>query len=59
MQQLEGFVAARKDNLVCKLQKSIYGIKQSSRSSNICFDQAVKSFSFIQNPDEPCVYKKS
>ena len=28
-------------------------------SWNILFDQAVKSFGFTQNPDEPCVYKKS
>ena len=59
MQQPEGFVVGRKDNLVCKLQKSIYGLKQTSKSQNIRFDQAVKSFGFTQNPDEPCVYKKS
>ena len=27
MQQPEGFVADRKDSLVCKLQKSIYRLK--------------------------------
>ena len=27
MQQLESFVAGRKDNLICMLQKSIYGLK--------------------------------
>ena len=47
MQQPEGFVASRKGNLVCKLQKSIYGLKQASRSWNIRFDQAVKSFGFL------------
>ena len=59
MQQPEGFVAYRNDNLVCKLQKSIYGLKQASRGWNIRFDQAVKSFGFTQNLDEPCIYKKS
>ena len=58
MQQSEGFIADRKDNLAYKLQKSIYGLKQASRSWNIRFDQAVKSFGFLQNSDEPCVYKK-
>ena len=43
---------------MCKLQKFIYGLKQASRSWNIKFDQSVKSFGFVQSPDEPCVYKK-
>ena len=43
---------------MCKLQKSIYGLKQASRSWNIKFDLSVKSFGFIQCPDEPCVYKR-
>ena len=56
--QPEGFVS--KDNIhkVCKLNRSIYGLKQASRSWNIRFDDAVKSFGFTQNMDEPCVYKK-
>ena len=45
------------ENKVCKLLKSIYGIKQASRSWNIRFDQAVKTYGFEQNVDEPCVYK--
>ena len=38
--------------------RSIYGLKQASRSRNICFDEAIKSFGFSQNMDEPCVNKK-
>ena len=59
MVQPEGFVAKGQEKKVCKLQKSIYGLKQASRSQNIKFDQSVKSFGFVQSPDEPCVYKKS
>ena len=47
MRQLEGFIAGGKDNLVCKLQRSIYGLKQASRSWNIRFDHAIKLFDFI------------
>ncbi|KAK4848667.1 hypothetical protein QYF36_015851 [Acer negundo] len=58
MMQPEGFIEKGQVDKVCKLQKSIYGLKQASRSWNIRFDQAVKGFGFIQNPDEPCVYKR-
>ena len=33
-------------------------MKQASRSWNIRFDTAIKSYGFDQNVDEPCVYKK-
>ena len=59
MVQPEGFIAKGEENKVCKLQKSIYGPKQTSRSWNIKFDQSVKSFGFIHCPDEPCLYKRS
>ena len=57
MTQPEGFTS-KDSNQVCKLQKSIYGLKQASRSQNICFNEAIKSYGFIQNEDEPCVYEK-
>ena len=44
---------------VCKLQNSIYGLKQASRSWNIQFDETIKEFDFSQNPDKACVYKVS
>ena len=34
-------------------------MKQASRSWNLRFDEAVKDFGFIRNPDEPSIYKKS
>src|SRR5262249_10820960 len=43
---------------VCKLQRSIYGLKKASWSWNLCFDEAVKEFGFVKNENEPCVYKK-
>ena len=58
MMQLEGFMAKNQEHMVYKLKRSIYGLKQASRSWNIRFDQAIKSFGFEQNLDEPCVYKR-
>ena len=58
MVQPEGFVAQGQEQKVCKLQRSIYGLKQASRSWNIRFDTTIKSYNFEQNIDEPCVYKR-
>ena len=57
MEQPEDFVAKDEEKKVCKLQRSIYGLKPVSRSSNIRFDEAIKYYGFVQNLDEPCVYK--
>ena len=58
MIQPEGFMAPEDAGKVCKLKRSIYGLKQTSRSWNLRFDEVVKSFGFIQNGEEACVYKK-
>ena len=59
MIQPEGFVDPKNARKICKLQKSIYGLKQASRSWNIRFDEVVKGFGFIKNEEEPCVYKRA
>jgi hypothetical protein len=58
MVQPEGFVDPKDANKVCKLQRSIYVLKQASRSWNLCFDEVIKGFGFIQNTKETCIYKK-
>ena len=58
MMQPEGFVDPSNAGKICKLRKSIYGLKQASRSWNIHFDEVVKEFDFIKNEEEACVYKK-
>ncbi|GJY46641.1 retrotransposon protein, putative, ty1-copia subclass [Tanacetum coccineum] len=57
--QHEAFVDPKHSNKVCKLQRSIYGLKQASRSWNKRFDVEIKKIGFTQNPDEPCVYLKA
>ncbi|GJZ01612.1 retrotransposon protein, putative, ty1-copia subclass [Tanacetum coccineum] len=59
MVQPEGFVDPKHPNKVCKLQRSIYGLKQASRSWNKIFDVKIKKIGFTQNPDESCVYLKA
>ncbi|KAL4355052.1 hypothetical protein GQ457_06G010570 [Hibiscus cannabinus] len=54
----KGFVTPENAGKVCKLERSIYGLKQASRSWNLRFNDAIKEFGFIRNEDEPCVYKK-
>ena len=58
MMQPKGFVDPKDANKVCKLQRSIYGLKQASRSWNQRFDKVIKSFGFIQTYGEACIYKK-
>ncbi|GJR80951.1 retrotransposon protein, putative, ty1-copia subclass [Tanacetum coccineum] len=59
MVQPEGFIDPKHPRKVCKLQRSIYGLKQASRSWNKRFDEEIKRFGFTQNLDEPCVYQKA
>ena len=58
MMQPDGFMEKGQERMLYKLKRSIYGLKQASRSWNTRFDQAIKSYGFDQCPDESCVYKK-
>jgi hypothetical protein len=58
MVQPEGFVDPKDANKVCKLQRSIYGLKQASQSWNLHFEEVIKGFGFVQNTKESCIYKK-
>ena len=58
MVQPKGFVDPSDADKVCKLQRSIYGLKQASRSWNLRFDEVTKEFGFVQTYGEACIYKK-
>ena len=56
MAQPDGYVEAGKEHLVCKLGKSIYGLKQSPRCWNRAFSEYLESIGFEQSAADPCVY---
>lgn len=59
MRQPEGFETKGKELLVCKLKKSIYGLKQSSRCWNVMLDTQLKEMGFAQSKNDPCIYYKT
>ncbi|KAB2604291.1 retrotransposon protein [Pyrus ussuriensis x Pyrus communis] len=58
MQQAPGFVERGKEAMVCKLNKSIYGLKQASRQWNKKFDQVMAASGFQENKMDECIYLK-
>ena len=45
-----------KNTSVCKLRKSIYGLKQSPRCWNSALDKQLKEMGFVQSTSDPCIY---
>ena len=56
MKQPEGFEIKVKDDLVCKVKRSIYGLKQSSRCWSEAIDSKLKRMHFKQLENDPCIY---
>ena len=59
MQQPDGYVQQGNQHLVCKLNKSLYGLKQSPRCWNQVFTEFMKSIGFTQSSADPCIYVRS
>ena len=56
MRQPPGFAEPGKENLVCKLKRSLYGLKQSARCWNTELDNKLKLMGFSQTTSDPCLY---
>lgn len=59
MKQPKGFLTQGQEHLVCKLKKSIYGLKQSPRCWNSALDSQLKKMGFVQTDSDPCIYRAS
>ena len=58
MEQPKNFVTGDPKSIVCKLKKSLYGLKQSPRLWYHKFHKIISSSSFVMNPADECIYHK-
>ncbi|GKA19424.1 zinc finger, CCHC-type containing protein [Tanacetum coccineum] len=58
MNQPQGFIMPDNENKVCKLIKSLYGLKQTPKQWHQKFDEVVLSNAYLLNQADKCVYRK-
>ena len=58
MKEPEGFSSSESEYLVCKLNKSIYGLKQAPQQWYLKFHEVISSFGFEENVMDNCIYHK-
>ncbi|KMQ89570.1 retrovirus-related gag-pol polyprotein [Lasius niger] len=58
MKQPPGFNADNEENLVCKLKKGIYGLKQAARLWNDEVHKALINIGFERSKNDNCLYTK-
>jgi hypothetical protein len=56
MDQPDGFVANGQEGKVCKLLKSLYGLKQATKQWHEKFNRILTSAGFVVNEADKCVY---
>ncbi|RVW20204.1 Retrovirus-related Pol polyprotein from transposon RE1 [Vitis vinifera] len=56
MEQPPGFVAQRESGLVCRLRRSLYGLKQSPRAWFIRFSSVVQEFGMLRSTADHSVF---
>ena len=58
MMQPPGYIRSRKEQLVCKLKKSLCGLKQASRKWYLIFDRFMVSSGYTRLQSDYCYYSK-
>ena len=58
MAQLAGFKVQGHKHKVCRLKRSIYGLKQSSKQWYLRFHDSITFFGFEMIEEDHCVYLK-
>ena len=58
MEQPESFVHSRNKKKVCKLFKSLYGLKQTPKQLHEKFDLVILLDGFVHNGADQCMYSK-
>lgn len=58
MRQPPGFVVPGKEACVCKLNRSIYGLKQAARLWNSTIKDFLIAIDFVQSSSDACLYMK-
>jgi hypothetical protein len=56
MEQPEGFVVVGKENMVCRLKKGLYGLKQAGRAWHETIDPALRQLGLTPLNSDSCVY---
>jgi transposase InsO family protein len=57
MKQPQGFIEPGKEDFVCRLQKTLYGLKQSGRAWYSKMDDCLAALNFTRLQSDHCVYK--
>ena len=58
MVQPDGYIEEEHARLVCKLQRSLYGLKQSPRMWNKTIDEFMLKIGFMKCESDRCIYIK-
>ena len=59
MEELKGFVASGQEHIICRLKKSLYGLKHTSRQWYKKFDDFIQPVGFSKSDEDHCLFIKT